>query len=519
MTPRSDSGLGSILPFQSELQPYIARLSILQPASRPCLHTVRKRHPQRPGLIKQTRLSPTTAKSGHVTADSNLLQADRPQQIRAVQRHTETTKGTAMVIGAGPAGALSAIVLAQDGFAVEVYEQRALPDPMHRNFDRSYSLAVGHRGLGALEKVGVNMQRYKEPFPYKGSMNMWREGHVTEHFHDPITSKALVERMELVRHLIDEAHKLCGDKITWHWQHACEEVDLQHRRVTFSNPAGKKVSAAYDLLLGADGVNSRVRGELERQVPDYKGQWYGRMHRIDKFFHQIAPGPDEPAPQTPRGELDSQASVLRFYHIKSPAPLSIGLMHVHNHANGTYSGGLGFSRGSESREDPTGGVLSHQGDYEAVLQQLDPIYPPGMRKKMAEQMAQRPWFFSGSTLQVPRLHHGRVLLLGDAAHAVSASVGQGVNAALEDCSMLGQALLNAPEGQEIDQLLSRYDKERYADVYALGHMHRFVSHPCAQTIWNALPGTLMKDDIALIWFTTVNCKNTSVSCFSCAHIS
>ena len=39
------------------------------------------------------------------------------------------------------------------------------------------------------------------------------------------------------------------------------------------------------------------------------------------------------------------------------------------------TGGVGFSRGSESREDPTGGALTHQGEYESFLQQLDPTYP------------------------------------------------------------------------------------------------------------------------------------------------
>ncbi|KAK9794596.1 hypothetical protein WJX73_002898 [Symbiochloris irregularis] len=441
----------------------------LRPYSRPI---VRQRTAPQCELTKQTRTASMTVTSAQKTLDSPAWQDDSLQHAAASHRHTKPARGTAVIIGAGPAGALSAIELAQGGFTVEVYEQRPLPDPVHRNFDRSYSLAMSHRGMGAVEKAGVDMQRFKA-FPYKGSM-IWRKGHVTEVFHEPMSSKVLVERMELVRHLIDRANKLCGGTITWHWEYACEAVDVQQQRVTFSGPDGSKISTAFDLLLGADGVNSRVRSALEKQVPEFKGQWFGRMHRIDKFFHQVAPEPDDSSPQTPKGELDSQASVLRFYHINSPPPLSIGLMYVQNNANGTFSGGVGFSRGSESKQDPTGGALTHQGDYESFLQQLDPIYPPGMRRSIAKQMAQRPWFFSGSTLQVPKLHCGRVLLLGDAAHAVSASFGQGVNAALEDCSMLGQALRNAPEAETIDQLLSRFDRERYADVYALGHMDRFA---------------------------------------------
>ena len=59
-----------------------------------------------------------------------------------------------------------------------------------------------------------------------------------------------------------------------------------------------------------------------------------------------------------------------------------------------------------------------------------------MRRDIAEQFVQRPWYTSGSTLQVSRLTAPHALLLGDAAHAVSAAFGQGVNSALEVCAVL-----------------------------------------------------------------------------------
>ncbi len=98
-----------------------------------------------------------------------------------------------MVVGAGPAGVLASIYLAQQQYDVDVscctttllhrshgvlimkhavtmshvvmmfgrlvfdlvqiYEQRERPDPVHRNLDRSYHLAMSHRGMGAVEKV------------------------------------------------------------------------------------------------------------------------------------------------------------------------------------------------------------------------------------------------------------------------------------------------------------------------------------------------------------------------------
>lgn len=40
------------------------------------------------------------------------------------------------------------------------------------------------------------------------------------------------------------------------------------------------------------------------------------------------------------GDLDAQATVLRFYYVDSPLPLTVGLFFIHNHADGTYSGAL-----------------------------------------------------------------------------------------------------------------------------------------------------------------------------------
>ena len=67
--------------------------------------------------------------------------------------------------------------------------------------------------------VGIDMGRFRA-FPYKGSI-MWSKGGFQEVFHEPLDAKVLVERMELVRHIIDEADRVSSRKIAWHWEHAC----------------------------------------------------------------------------------------------------------------------------------------------------------------------------------------------------------------------------------------------------------------------------------------------------------
>ena len=56
--------------------------------------------------------------------------------------------------------------------------------------------------------------------------------------------------------------------------------------------------------------------------------------------------------------------------------------------------------------------------------------------------------------------------------AVSAAFGQGVNSALEDCTVLAQALAGA--AGDVDAALQRYERQRWPDVRALGTMDHQV---------------------------------------------
>lgn len=60
---------------------------------------------------------------------------------------------------------------------------------------------------------------------------------------------------------------------------------------------------------------------------------------------------------------------------------------------------------------------------------------------------------------LPQWQRGRLVLVGDAAHAMSPQLGQGVNMALMDAWALGAALRGAPN---IASALQRYEHERRA---------------------------------------------------------
>jgi FAD-dependent urate hydroxylase len=69
---------------------------------------------------------------------------------------------------------------------------------------------------------------------------------------------------------------------------------------------------------------------------------------------------------------------------------------------------------------------------------------------------------------VPVWSSGRVVIIGDAAHAASTSSGQGAAMALEDAVVLGQCVRDVAEPDRAFAAFHRARKERVARVVALG---------------------------------------------------
>lgn len=41
----------------------------------------------------------------------------------------------------------------------------------------------------------------------------------------------------------------------------------------------------------ANKKGGTCREELRAQIAGFRQQWFGRMHRVDKFFHRVRPAP------------------------------------------------------------------------------------------------------------------------------------------------------------------------------------------------------------------------------------
>src|SRR4030088_2886321 len=83
------------------------------------------------------------------------------------------------IVGAGPTGALLAILLQRRGHRVELYESRSDPREGAAESGRSINLALADRGIHALQMAGVFQDLEEALLPMRGRVLHHLEGSTT----------------------------------------------------------------------------------------------------------------------------------------------------------------------------------------------------------------------------------------------------------------------------------------------------------------------------------------------------
>lgn len=82
------------------------------------------------------------------------------------------------------------------------------------------------------------------------------------------TSQHIVHRLQLGMQLIAAAQEAYPGQIRYHFNQQLEAVDFEAQQASFSSTHGQPADKhSYDLLIGADGANSRVRELLQVIYP------------------------------------------------------------------------------------------------------------------------------------------------------------------------------------------------------------------------------------------------------------
>jgi kynurenine 3-monooxygenase len=353
------------------------------------------------------------------------------------------------IAGAGLVGSLLAVYFRRRKFNVSVFERR--PDMRRAGAERgrSINLALSHRGIRALKDVGLDDRVKREAIPMHGRMMHDQAGNLS---HLPYGQQGQfinsISRSDLNVLLINEAEEAGAQ---FFFSHRCSKVDAENGTMSFVSGDASFTSDEFDMIIGADGAFSVVRSTL--QITDRFD--YSQAY-IDHGYKEllIAPGSDG------THQLDKNA--LHIWPRESYMLIALP------NPDGSFTCTLFFAyEGAESFNSIRSAVKAEEFFKEK--------FPDALRlmPDFAKQWEVNP-VSSLVTIGCYPWHRGKVLLIGDAAHAVVPFYGQGMNAGFEDCRILND-LLNK-HGDNWSLAAGEFQQQRKPDTDAIAELalHNFI---------------------------------------------
>lgn len=351
------------------------------------------------------------------------------------------------IIGGGPGGLTLARLLQLKGVHVKVYE---------RDLNRAVRIQGGaldlhtESGLAALAKAGL-MEAFKAQYRPGAELvrvvdqqaKIYSDQHTTggsENFGDK-AHRPEIDRGPLREILLDS---LQPDTVVWDSHILAIEPIADQWKILFQNGQ----SAIVDMVIGADGANSKIR----RYVTDIKPDWVG-ITMLEGAIRDAA----KTAPVIHR--LLKGGKIFAYGNEKTLIVSSKG------------DGSFGFAASFKSTENWAKESGIDFKDHQQVLAWF---------KKEFSEWSPVWWelFENEDTLFIPRPQYcmpldqhwvakPNITLIGDAAHWMPPFAGEGVNMAMLDALQLSEALTN-PAFADTRTAIAYYEKQMFARFAKIG---------------------------------------------------
>ena len=316
------------------------------------------------------------------------------------------------IAGAGPTGALLAILLHRRGYTVELYEAR--PDPRGRppESGRSINLALADRGIHALQLAGVFDEIEDSLLPMRARCIHHPEGGTSLQPYGQRPNEVIysISRHRLNQTLLEVAARQPG--VTVRFEHRFEGAEFGEEMAQIRDlRQDRLISIPMRPLLAADGAGSLMRRRMSA------------LNLIEAREHDLEHGYKELAiPADAAGRYAMSCDALHIW------PRGSYMLIALPNRDGSFTATLFLAKqGAISFE-----ALTDPAAIEEFLSRSFPDVRELMPNCIAE-FTEHTVGFLGTVSATPWHYQGMAALVGDSAHAIVPFHGQGLNCCFEDC--------------------------------------------------------------------------------------
>lgn len=326
-----------------------------------------------------------------------------------------------LVVGAGLVGSLLSTYLARDGYEVHLYDRQQDPRKGRRRTGRSINLTICERGFASLDRMGVGDRVRAISVPCYGRYIHSTDGTVDyQPYGNHREAIHSVSRNELNDALLEVALQQPGIRL--HFEEKCIAADLDTPEVVFQSlRTSDTTRVKADRVIGADGANSKIRGAMQA-VPGFRQ----RQEFFEQAYKEIS------VPPSPSGDWALPADAIHIW------PRRHYMLIGFPNRDKTFT----FALHMPFEGDPSFASIRTP---EALLELFRRSFPDALPyvPNLVEDYFGHPESKMITVRCAPWTYGERVALIGDAAHAIVPSYGQGANCGFEDCSVFFDALKGA----------------------------------------------------------------------------
>jgi 2-polyprenyl-6-methoxyphenol hydroxylase-like FAD-dependent oxidoreductase len=327
-----------------------------------------------------------------------------------------------------------ALFLKRAGIEAEIYEARSESE--------GYSLSLSCNGVAVLKELGLDQEVFAQGSP----VSKW------EMFNGKGKSlgggvlawggqkSVFIKRVPLGAIIADEAERqgikiFRGKKL-----YDIEVIGKGEVIAMFQDSTW----ASGDFIIGSDGIHSRTRQIID---PSFPGANYTGLINSGGYTSGLA--------------ISTPPETTQFIFCKR------AFFGYHVSPTGYIYWFVNWPKVKEPERGSFDGITEEQRRQELIELYRDD--QPFIREIITSAETTFPYFSAYALSKQPSSwHKGPIALMGDAAHAISPSSGQGASMALEDAIVLAKCLRDIPNVEEAFATYEHIRRERTVKMYEVG---------------------------------------------------